>query len=264
MSDDDGVTATSVTIVRLFLVVSGALAIVWALAVIPFFWSEGSIVNIAKAITAGEAFKPEVLAAVQAPNETNSDLRLRSSVLDKAAMIRLRQAENAYRSGDPEIIKQKVELLKRSVRGALQNAPDNSLLWLVWFWVNGMRPDDVPFLRMSYDLGPYEGWIAVKRDRVALAAYPVLTSDIAERAVSEFVGLVRWGLTPDAADIAAGTAPPLRRILFARLKELSYEERRVFASAVYSRDLDDVPVPGIAPPTNQIPLPVLPPDFYSR
>jgi hypothetical protein len=127
-----------------------------------------------------------------------------------------------------------------------------------------LRPDNLLFLRMSYDLGPYEGWIAIKRNRVALAAFAALTSDLAERAISEFVGLVRWGLISEAADIAAGTAPPLRRVLFARLKDLSYEQRRVFASTIYRREIDDVPVPGIAPPTNQIPLPVLPPDFFSR
>jgi len=150
----------------------------------------------------------------------------------------------------------------------LQNAPDDPLLWLVWFWLdasrNGLRPESLPFLQMSYDLGPYEGWIAVKRNRVALAAFPALTSELAERAISEFVGLVRWGLIPEAVDIAAETAPALRRVLFARLKDLSYEQRRIFASAIYGREIDDVQVPGIAPPNNQVPLPVLPPDFFSR
>lgn len=260
--------ATRVIIARLILMVTGVLAMVWAVAVIPVFWSENAIVDVAEAIRAGEAFKAEVLAAVAARTETNGDSMLRSSVLGEAAMIRLRQAEDAIRAGDPELIKQKLESLTRIVPEALRSAPDDPFLWLVWFWLdtsrNGLRPENLPFLQMSYDLGPYEGWIAIKRNRVALAAFPALTSDLAERAISEFVGLVRWGLIPEAADIAAGTAPPLRRILFARLKDLSYEQRRVFASAIYGRELDDVPVPGIAPPSNQIPLPVLPPDYFSR
>ena len=199
---------------------------------------------------------------MQAPLEINGDLRLRSSVLGEAAVIGLRQAEDAYRAGDPALIKQKVDSLKRSVRAALRDAPDDPLLWLVWFWLSGMRSDDLPFLQMSYDLGPYEGWIATKRNRVALAAFPILTSNLAERTISEFVSLVRWGLIPEAADIAAQTAPPLRRMLFARLDQLSAEQRRSFANEVYGRELDDVPVPGIAPPTNQFPRPTLPPDLY--
>jgi hypothetical protein len=114
---------------------------------------------------------------------------------------------------------------------------------------------------MSYDLGSYAGWIAVKRDRLALAAFAALPNDLAEQAISEFVALVRWGLVADASAIAAGTPPQLRSILFARLKYLDYEQRRAFAGAIYGREVDDVPVPGIAPPTPPIRLPVMPPDF---
>jgi hypothetical protein len=260
--------ATRVTIARLILAIIGVLAMAWAVAVTPVILSENAIVDVARAITDGEVFKAEVLTAVLARTEANGDAMLRSSVLGKAAMIRLRQADDAIRGGNPELVKQKIASLTRTVQETLRNAPNDPLLWLVWFWLdtmrNGVQSNNLPFLQMSYDLGPYEGWIAIKRNRVALAAFAALTSDLAERAISEFAGLVRWGLIPEAADIAAGTAPPLRRVLFARLKDLSYEQRRGFASAIYGRELDDVPVPGIAPPTNQVPLPVLPPDFYSR
>jgi len=265
---DFAALATRVFIARLILAITGVLAMAWAVAVIPVILSENAIVDVARAITDGEVFKAEALTAVLARTDANGDSMLRSSVLGKAAMIRLRQADDAIRGGNAELVKQKLESLTRTVQETLRNAPDDSLLWLVWFWLdttrNGARPDNQPFLQMSYDLGPYEGWIAIKRNRVALAAFPALTSDLAERAISEFVRLVRWGFIPEAADIAAGTAPPLRQILFARLKDLSYDQRRAFASNIYGRELDDVPVPGIAPPTNQVPLPVLPPDFYSR
>jgi hypothetical protein len=268
MTGGSGFAATRINITRLILAAAGSLAMVWALAVIPVFLSESVIADVAKAVIDGEAFKPEVLAAVEARTETDGGSALRSSVLGKAVVIRLRRAEDAIRAGDAKVINQKLESLTKIVQVTLRSAPDDPFLWLVWFWLdtsrNGVRPDSLPFLRMSYDLGPYEGWIAVKRDRVALADFSALTSDLSERAISEFAGLVRWGLTPEAADIAAGTAPPLRRVLFARLKDLDYEQRRAFASIIYGRELDDVPVPGIAPPTPQIPMPVLPPDFFSR
>src|SRR5216683_4965506 len=188
---DFAAIATRVTIARLILAITGVLAMVWAVAVIPVFLSENAIVDVARAVMAGEVFKAEVLAAVQARTETNGDSMLRSSVLGKAAVIRLRQAEDAVRAGDPELIKQKLQSLTQIVQESLRNAPDDPLLWLVWFWLdtsrNGLRPDGLPFLRMSYDLGPYEGWIAIKRNGVALAAFPALTSDLAERAIFEFV-----------------------------------------------------------------------------
>jgi hypothetical protein len=257
---------SGVAAARLILASTGALAMVWAIAVIPVFRSERAIIDVARAVIAGEKFEPEVLSTVLARSETDGDSTLRSSVQGKVAVIRLRQAEDAIRAGHPDAIKQKLKSLTSSVRESLSNAPDDPFLWLAWFWLantrTGVRPDNLPFLQMSYDLGPHEGWIAIKRDRVALAEYSTLTRGLAERAISEFVDLVRWGLYPEAADIAAATAPSLRVVLFVRLKELSLEQRRVFASVMYGRGLDDVPVPGIAPPGNPFPLPVLPPDFY--
>jgi hypothetical protein len=257
--------ATETNIARLVFAIAGAMAMAWAIAVIPVFWSENVIVDVARAIVAGEVFKPDVLAAVDAPTETASDSMLRSAVLSKAAVIRLRQAEDAIRAGDPKLIKLKLESLTRIVQETLRNAPDDPLLWLVSFWLdtsrNGVRPENLRFLRMSYELAPYEGWIAVRRNPVALTAFPALPNDLAERAISEFVGLVRWGLIPEASAIAAGLGRPLRSILFPRLKDLNYEQRRAFAGTVYGRELDDVPVPGIAPPPPPVTEPVMPPDF---
>jgi hypothetical protein len=252
-------------IARLVLAIVGVVAIAWVIAVFPVFWSEKVIIDVAGEVINGNIFKPEILAAVEAQTETNSGPMRRSSVLGKAAVIRLRQAEDAIRAGDPEMQDQKLESLGRIVDKTFLNAPSDPFLWLVRFWLdstrNGLRPENLRFLRMSYDLGPYEGWIAVKRNRIALAAYSALPSDLTEQAISEFVGLVRWGFVPDAGAIAAGPGRPLRGVLFPRLKDLNYEQRRAFANVIYGRELDDVPVPGIAPPTPQIPMPVLPPGF---
>jgi|SRR5579862_1610809 len=257
--------ATRTNIARLILALAGVLAMAWAIAVFPVFWSENAIVDVARAIFAGEVFKPDVLAAVDAPTETGSSSTLRSAVLGKVAEIRLRQAENALRAGDPEVIKPKLESLTRIVQESLRNAPDDPFLWLVWFWLdssrNGVQPNNLRFLRTSYELGPYEGWIAAKRNPVALAFFSTLPNDLAEGAVSEFVGLVRWGLVPEASAIAAGPGRPLRSILFPRLADLDYEQRRAFANTIYGRELDDVPVPGIAPPPPPVTKPVMPPDF---
>jgi hypothetical protein len=251
-------------IARLLLAIVGVVVIAWVIAVFPVFWSEKVIIDVAREVIAGNIFKPEILAAVEAQTETNSGPMRRSSLLGKATVIRLRQAEDAIRAGDLEMQDQKLESLGRIVDKTFLNAPSDPFLWLVRFWLdstrNGLRPENLRFLRMSYDLGPYEGWIAVKRNRIALAAYSALPSDLAEQAISEFVGLVRWGLA-DAVAIAAGPGRPLRGVLFPRLKDLNYEQRRAFANAIYGRELDDVPVPGIVPPTPQIPMPVLPPGF---
>ena len=85
----------------------------WAIIVSPVFWWENAIVDVARAVIAGEVFKPEVLAAVEARTETGSSSMLRSSALGKAAVICLRQAEDAIRAGDPEVVDQRLELVGR-------------------------------------------------------------------------------------------------------------------------------------------------------
>jgi hypothetical protein len=252
-------------IARVVLALGGAAAMAWVVAVFPVFRFEITINDIYRGVIAGEVYSSDVLASVEALTETNRSLTHRSSVLSKVAVIRMRQAENAARSGDSEHAEHEFSAVEPTVRDALRNSPNDPFLWLVLFYIdrnrNGLRPENLLFLRMSYKLGPNEGWIAVKRNGYALADYSGLPNDLAERPVSEFVSLVRWGIVPQAAEIAAGPARPIRNILFPRLKDLNDEQRRAFAAAIYGRELDDVPVPGIAPPTPQIPMPVLPPDF---
>ena len=168
-------------------------------------------------------------------------------------------------SGDGRVIDEKLDALAAGVDGALQNAPDASFVWLVRFWLGvttaGINDDNLRSLRESYLLGPYEGWISIKRNRLAVAAYAALPPDLAERAVAEFAGLVRWGLVAPASEVAAAAPAAVREVLFQRLGSVPIEQRRAFADVFYGQELDDVSVPGVPPPVPQIPIPALPPDF---
>jgi hypothetical protein len=256
---------TRIDIARIVLAATGAAAMAWAVAVLPVFWSGAAIAEVARGVIAGEAFKPDVLARAEARIGSDDVAIRRSSMLGRAAVIRLRQTEDAIRAGDITLIDQRFESLDQSIRAALRNAPEDPFLWMALCWVeatrNGLRPDNLRFLQMSYDLGPHEGWIALKRNRLALAAYPVLPSGLAEQAIFEFAEMVRWGLNFEASALAAEADPKLRAILFARLKNIGEEQRRAFAKVFYTRELDEVPVPGIPPPVPKIPMPIVPPDL---
>src|SRR4051812_19862636 len=104
---------------RLFLLIAGAGAMAWCLAVFSTFSSETMIVDVAKAVAAGEAFKPEVLASIDAKMESYGDSAVRSSVLGKAALIRLRRTEDAIRSKDTKLIDRTRESLARIIDRAL-------------------------------------------------------------------------------------------------------------------------------------------------
>jgi hypothetical protein len=260
--------SSRINMTRILLAVAGAAAMAWAVAVLPVLWSGAAVGEVARGVIAGETFKPEVLGRAEASSGPASAAARRSSILSRAAVIRLRQTEDAITTiatGDIALVDRRLESLDQSVRAALRNAPDDPFLWLTLSWIesrrNGLRSDNLRYLQMSYELGPHEGWIALKRNRFALAARPLLPSDLAERPISEFAELVRWGLNSEASAIAAQSGPKLRAILFAGLKDLSEEERGAFARVFYTRELDEVPVPGFPPPVPKIPMPVLPPDL---
>ena len=128
------------------------------------------------------------------------------------------------------------------------NAPSDPYQWLVLFWLNntrsGFKSEHLHYLQTSYALGPQEGWIAIKRNRLTLAVFPSLSADLKEMAISEFVGLVRSQLYAEAVDILAGPGWQTRLILLGRLKELKEPDRRTLAKLLDDRNLDDVPVPG--------------------
>lgn len=237
---------------RLFMLAVGAAAIGWTIAVMPKFRASAPIGDVATRIIAGEIYKPDVLQALAAGLDNSPASALPSSILSKAAIIRLRQAENAIAVDDRQIIDARLVALRRAIDEALMNAPYDPFLWLVLFSLDntrsGFRPAHLRYLQMSYALGPNEGWIAVKRNRIALEAFSALPPDLAEMAISEFVGLVRSRFSREAADIAAGPARPIRALLFARLREIKEVDRQAFAKLLYDRDLDDIPVPGIEPP----------------
>ena len=236
-------------------------AVVWAWSAIPTLWHERGIIDVSRAIIAGQSFKPTVLAAVDNPDVDEG--RLRASTLSNLAIIRLRRAEDALRAGIPDRISPALDAAARTIEAALAQNPSDSFLWLARFWLantrSGFSSGNLAYLRMSYELGKYEGWISVKRNRFALVSYSALPSDLAEMAINEFVNLVRWDFGAEAAAIAAGPGAPLLSILLPRLKDLPHERRRRFSAQLYQAGLNDVTVPGIDPPKPDIPMPVLPP-----
>jgi hypothetical protein len=233
---------------RLFTIAFAATAICWSVSVMPVFWSETAIAQAATHIIAGEVYKPEAMEALELSLGHDQSSALRSSMLSKAAIIRLRSAEDAITVGDQNIIDRNLNTLGRAVDSELTNTPSDPYQWLVLFWLNnarnGFKPENLRYLKISYALGPYEGWIAIKRNRLALAIFSSLPVDLQEMAISEFVGLVRSQLYAEAADILAGPGWPIRQVLLAHLKELKEPDRRTLFKLLQDRNLDDLSLPG--------------------
>ena len=114
---------------------------------------------------------------------------------------------------------------------------------------NRLKPDLLKYLRLSYRLGPHEGWIVLKRNPLAFAAFQQLPPDLREAAINEFAAMVRDSQFSDqAAEILIGPAWPERELILSRLTRLSDSDRRRFADELYRRGYDlNLPGVGLAP-----------------
>ena len=222
-------------------------ALIWTILVFRTFWIEAPIVGAAAHIVSGDRYKPETLEGLLSLFRKLPSDRRRS--LDKFAILQLRQAENAISSGDQSSTNLFIDAATVASTEALTRSPTDSFQWLALFSLSnlkyGANPEYVRFLRMSYEYGAQEGWIAARRLPVALELFSSLPQNLREAALIEFVNLVNSEMYSEAADVADRAGRLLRFVLFARLKDVSVQKRQSFAATVFQRNLDDVPIPGI-------------------
>lgn len=181
-----------------------------------------------------------------------NSLNCRPIALWSAAIIRLRMVELARGNEEGRPIDETaINNLNNSIRGSLSCSAAEPFLWLVLYRVessqNKLKHGYSKYLKSSYQLGPNEGWIAIKRNPVAFADYESLSSDLTTRTISEFLAVINSKFDQEAADIFSGPGWPFRDAIISRLATLPIRNREAFARAVYIRGVD-VKIPGIEPP----------------
>ena len=233
-----------------FIALLGAAGISWGAVATPIFFRDFFIERIAGQITAGEPFKNEtlnkqlpILQAIE--NEANC----RPSALRSAALIRFGIVENLISSNDKNQLDENMSSLRNSIRISLSCSPSDSILWLIYYWIQntqiGNTPEQLKYLRMSYRLGPNEAWIGLVRNRLAFAIFEELPPDLTEDVINEFIGLLETGrLFRQAAEIYIGPAQHARKFLLPRLGAVSVRQRDAFMYEL-ARLGYDIDLPGI-------------------
>src|ERR1700722_6648721 len=229
------------------LVIFGCAAVAWGLYALPVFARQVPIERVATHVLAGDPFKAGVLAALMPQIEAAERTEPCSpAVIRSAAIIRTRIAEQAIIEGDE--IDTQLNALRGSIHRSLAFSPADPFLWVVLYWVeinrNGFQPDHLKYLRLSYKLGPDEGWIAIKRNGYALAIFHQLPPDIADMALAEFPRLLDSGFYGETIAILTGPGWRERDILLPRLKDVAERHRQAFDRALYKLGYD-VTVPGV-------------------
>ena len=239
---------------RLLLISIGLFSLGWAAITFPVFRSDARLEFTADRILDGELFKPETLIRLLAATGSAKTNWPRPQALRSAAIIRLRLAEESSKAEGAEPHGPAIDefAVAQSIRRSLSSAPADSFLWFELFRLErktgNHSNDEFAYLRMSYLLGPHEGWVAVERNQLALGIYRELPRDVAEMALTEFKDLVASAYYEEAAKILAGPGWPIRDLLLGRLEDVPLEARRGFAQSAAEFGYDDIVVPGIERP----------------
>jgi hypothetical protein len=240
-------SSPSNNVARTFVLVLGLCSLAWAIQAYPVFRADAPIERTAKRILGGDELPLAQIPVLKA--QLAMPERLGPTALTWAAVVRLRIAEIELAAGTSQAAIAKVAGLEGPINEAIAATPSAPFLWLMLCWLETVRGGQVSrgetFSRMSYQLGPNEGWIAIRRNALALAAFASPPADIEEQVVCEFAELVRSQFYSEAAQILAGPGWSVRERLLKGLSGLNESDRRTFSNVLESKGLDGAMVPGL-------------------
>ncbi|MEZ2144648.1 hypothetical protein AAE026_20505 [Bradyrhizobium sp. DN5] len=199
-------------------------------------------------ILAGDRFKSKTLKNVLSSATANSEGLVRRNEMVRAeAVIRLWISEEATRTSSETADRATIEA-NEAIRSSLAVNPADSFLWLLVYSVeNARRGFDTSilgYLHFSYRTGPHEGWVALRRNTLALAVFPMLCEATKAKVISEFAGMVDSGFTEEAAMALEGVGWANRERLLTGIEEVDIVARESLAKRL-AFDKVKVSVPGV-------------------
>lgn len=249
--------ATYYFVARTLISLAGLGAVLWGGFFLPYFRQQAPLSLIAAEVLQGHIFKRQTLIEKARQIEASEQSWFcNSTELHAAVVLQLAILDDAIKAADQTLIDSAYTPLYDATRRALSCAPADSFAWLTLFWLDatkhGFEPNNANYLRLSYALGPNEGWIALWRNRLAMVLGARLPTDLSDDAIDEFIKLVNTGrLYKETAAIFAGTAPDGQSRIVEHLKNANAIPRQIFARVLYDEGLDikipDTTIPGLRP-----------------
>lgn len=198
----------------------GGAALCWSVIALPIFFAAAPAREFVERIMADRSFRPAVMAEVLAEMKPeHSRTVLKASLLRAKAFAVLRTADKNLNLAEKGALDGGAS--EGSIRTSLSLNPADSFLWLMLYSTRvmdyGFSGDILKYMQQSYGTGPREGWIALKRNRLALAAFLSLDEGAREMAVEEFADLVESDLTEYAVSNLIGVGWTQRERLLSSL-----------------------------------------------
>jgi hypothetical protein len=238
---------------RAIAVALGALGIIWGVLLLPRFFQAASLNHVAAEIVQGHVFTHKAMAQEALKAEPEVSLSLCDPTdLHNAVVLRVAMLNDDLAQKKQSLVDQLYASLYELARNALACAPSDGFTWLTLFWVDatkrGLRSENLAYLRMSYEVSPNEGWIALWRDRLAMTVFDRLPPELASKALDEFVRLLDAGQLNEMASIFESAPANVQQRILQQLKAANPIARQIFARVLYDRGLDivipDTAIPG--------------------
>lgn len=234
------------------LLLTGIAGVAWSLTMLPSFWTDLQVSPVATHILVGERLKPGTVESIATRMDAGSSSSLQFPSLVRArALIAFRSAEDGLLGKGSQDLERRLSAAEDKLKSSLALNPADAFLWLLLYWVknerDGFDAGNIRNLERSYAAGPYEGWIALRRNRLALAIFPLLGEELQKKVVAEFAGMVESEFTDDAARNLTGVGWPQKDRLLASLGSVSLVAREAFAKRLAYEGVKAT-VPGVALP----------------
>lgn len=217
--------------VRLLLLALAAVGLCWSITVLPIFRSTAPAREVTERIMADRRFKSDMLSDVLTRLEHEPRrLMAQAAFIRAEAFVGLGVAESSMGRTSPDEADREMSAAQDRVRLSLSANPGDSFLWLMLYSLvlarEGLGPENVAYLDQSYTTGPREGWVSLRRNRLALSAFSVLNEIQRHRAVGEFASIVDADFVGEAGLNLTGVGWPYRDQLLNGLKSVDIVSRQ--------------------------------------
>ncbi|MHC4050416.1 hypothetical protein [Bradyrhizobium sp. 25ACV] len=234
--------------VRLAFVALGIAGICWCVVVLPVFRSAVLAREITDRIVRDDRFGPGALTSTLLQlGAENESVGAEPSVSRARALTRLWLAERSLQQNEPDA-DQQFATAEQDLLKSLVNSPIDSFFWMLLYSVtmsrSGLDDKALTYLGQSYTTGPREGWISLRRNRLALAAFPQLGAVMQQMAVAEYSAMVDTDFTEEASRLLMGVGWPHRDRLLASLSKVDLRSRELLSRRL-SFERVRVVIPGI-------------------
>ncbi|SFP81299.1 hypothetical protein SAMN05216330_110207 [Bradyrhizobium sp. Ghvi] len=234
---------------RSWLLLFGLAGVIWSAITLPAFRSAAPAKDATARILADDRFKSATLSDLLELMLASPEPIVQRSDLPRAeTLVRVRIAEEAIRRQDPAQADRDAAAANERLKFTLALNPADSFLWLMLYSLeitrSGFDNRTAGFLDQSYASGPLEGWISLRRNSLALAAFHNLSEASQAAVVSEFAAMVDSDFTEAAARNLMDVGWEQRDRLLGSLANVELIPREAFAKKL-SREGLKVSVPGV-------------------